>query len=219
MNQKEFKFDSRFSDTELSLFKDLIGKSISKFQLENASILLPPHFQVENIGTCSIQFSYAGYYTTLELTSLFQETPPVIDSGGISIRKFYESKIATKTRINLGLKYKSSGQTSFLYPERSPIKALKFYGSKENRLLNESDMELNFLNQLGYYSYPKIDINTIEFLIIEHENNKKTIITVQSGGFIYQFLTDAPIDEKLISSSYIKVNSYEKPIVLQHVVD
>ncbi len=55
-------------------------------------------------------------------------------------------------------------------------------------------------------------------MVIEHANGKRTIISSDSGGFWYNFLTDKPIDDKLLYDSYMKVNGYEKNIVLHHEI-
>lgn len=95
MKRSKFNYDTRLKEAELNFFEDLIGKSISVFRIENASISPPPNFHVSNTGKCSINFysRETGQYAIIELTSLFQETPPVMDSGGIAIRKIYESII------------------------------------------------------------------------------------------------------------------------------
>jgi hypothetical protein len=55
-------------------------------------------------------------------------------------------------------------------------------------------------------------------VIIEHESKKKTVISTDSDGFWYQFLIDKPIDDELLYNSYMKVNGYEKNIVLHHEI-
>lgn len=199
-----------------------MGKFISVFRVENASILPPPNFHVSNIGKCSISFNSkeTGQYATIELTSLFQETPPVVDSGGFAIKKIYESRIPSKTRMSLGLKQEWNPATSISYPEESAIESFKFFGSKERRDIKEidPDLDLEWLGKWGFNDYPELEVDTIEFLIIEHESKKKTVISTDSGGFWYNFLTDKPIDDKLLYDSYMKVNGYEKNIVLHHEI-
>lgn len=224
MKRPKFKYDTRLSEAELNLFEDLVGKSISSFRLENATVGLPPNFFIDNVGKCRISF-YApaqGPYATMELTSLFQETPPVGDSGGIAIRKIFESHIPLKTRMGLNLKQEWNPATLISYPEASEIKSFRFFGSKERRELDEMDpdgeMDPEWLRMCGFNELPEIEVDTLEFVLIEHVNNRKTIISTQSGGFWYTFLTDKPIDDQLLYDSYMKVNGYEKNIVLHHEI-
>ena len=95
MKKTSFKYDTRLTEKELLLFEDLIGKSISAFRIEKASLTPPPNFHVSNKGKCTMSFysRELGQHATIELTSLFQETPPIVDSGGIAIKKTYESVI------------------------------------------------------------------------------------------------------------------------------
>jgi len=220
MKRKIFKYDTRLKEVELKFFEDLVGKSISTFQLENAAISLPPNFHISNLGKCWITFysKKTGHYATIELRSLFQETPPVVDSGGLAIRKIFESKIPLKTILSLNLKQERRSATTIGYAENSAIKSFKFFGSKERRELKEidPDLDLEYLNKWGFNDYPKLEVDTIEFMIIEHINKIKTIISIDSGGFWYNFLTNAPIDDKMLYNSYMKVNEYEKNIVLHH---
>lgn len=222
MKRPTFKYDTRLKELELSFLEDLVGKSISGFRLENAEILPPPNFRVNNRGKCSISFysKRTGPYATIELTSLYLETPPVVDSGGMAIKKIVESQIPHEIRMSLGLKQDWNPATSIGYPEGSAIESFKFYGSKERRELKEIDPELDLecLAGWGFQDFPELEVDTVEFLIIEHENKKKTVISTDRGGFWYQFLIDKPIDEKLLYDSYLKVNGYEKNIVLQHEI-
>ncbi len=222
MKKPKFKYDTRLKEKELTFFEDLIGKSISVFRVENASISPPPNFHISNIGRCSISFYSrdAGPYATIELTSLFQETPPVVDSGGIAIKKTYESIIPLETKKNLGLKQEWSPAASIKYSDQSAIESFKFYGSKERRGLKEidPDLDLEWLGIWGFKDFPELEVDTIEFVIIEHESKKKTVISTDSDGFWYQFLIDKPIDDELLYNSYMKVNGYEKNIVLHHEI-
>ncbi len=222
MKKPLFKYDTRFPKHELRLFEDLIGKSISSFNLEHASILLAPRIEVSNQGSCTIYFydSLNGPYAKLELQSLFKETPPVVDSGGIAVKKTSVSRIPTRTMFDLGLKYPAQPGVTIHQVDQTPVRAFRFYGSCERRALQEidPDIDLEYMAQLGYDRFPELEVDTIEFLVIEHESNKRTVVSTCSGGFWYNFLTEGPEDNQLLYDSYMKVNGYEKNIVLQHEI-
>lgn len=218
MENTRFKYDTRLKERELQLFQDLIGKSIATFRLENGTVVLPPHFKVSNKGKCAMDFfsKETGSFTTIELTSLFKETPPVVDSGGVAIERINNSP----ARKNLGVPQYQKAFTIIGYPEKSAIESFKFFGSKERRALKLIDPDLDeaALKEWGFTGFPLIEVDTIEFIIIEHTNKAKTIISIDSGGFWYNFLVKQPINDCLCYDSYVKVNGYEKNIVLHHEI-
>lgn len=212
----KFKYDTRLNQTEIYLFEDLIGKSISSLRLETAFINPPPNFSVNNIGKCYINFysKETGHFAKMELTSLFQETPPIVDSGGISVKKILKKDMPLKTSKNLKHMHEKNSIASISYPENSTIRSFKFFGSKERGKLKDlyPDLKDNSLKS------QEVEVDTIEFLVIVHNNCKKTVITSDSGGFRFNFLINQKIDDKLIYDSYMKVNGYEKNIVLHHEI-
>jgi len=222
MERPIFKYDTKLSAFDLKLFEDLIGNSICGFRIENAHIFLPPNFSISNEGKVLITFrtKERGRFINLELTSIFKETPPTVESGGIAIRKIYKNKVPLTTIAELKLKQEKLPETTISYQDNTPVKSFKFYGSKERRELKDihPNLDLDDLSKWGVSEFPKLEVDTIEFLIIEHESNNKTIITTNEGGFSYKLLIKKPIDNNLLSESYVKPVGLEKQIVLQHEV-
>ena len=208
MKRSVFKYDSRLNDDQLRTFQKLVGNSISFIHVENITIALPPpQIDFSNSGRCFIRYysKRNGNSGIIELSSTFHETPPIVDSGGFTIMTIEKSEIPSKT-------------TTICYTEQSPIETIRFFGYRERRNLEEifPDYELNDLHQYGFTTFPRIEVDTLEFFIIEHKCGKKTIVSSNYGGFSFNFLTEKSIDARLLYDSYIKVNGYEKKIILQH---
>lgn len=108
----------------------------------------------------------------------------------------------------------------FYYPEVPPVAAFELYGWREDRDLRESNpgITLGDIIRYGYEDWPVIDINTVEFMAIAHENGLTTVISSQSGGFFYNFLVERSEFLNNLQNYYIEMNGEVKQMVLQQVV-
>lgn len=190
----KFTYKTTLSSKELSEFNRYLGRSILSFGIEEPSVSLPPFFMVENTGKCLIVINKEDGppHQYLILYSLYEETPPVVDSGGFSVEHCLENRLslATSLKGEAAQDSLSENMIFFKYLDDSPVKAFKFYGYRERRGLQEiePDRELSSIKRYGFDSWPAISVDTIEFLSIEHENGRKTIIQSKNGGFYFHFL-------------------------------
>jgi hypothetical protein len=108
----------------------------------------------------------------------------------------------------------------FYYPNDSPISTIEFYGCQERRDLREIDPfeKLDSIKRYGFEDWPQIEVDTIEFMVVNHGDGSRTIVSSQSGGFFYTFLTDQDITLNNYEGYYLEVNMAKKDISLQHTI-
>lgn len=218
-----FIFDSRLNNDELDLLNDCIGRKINFLKLEQAVVSLNPTFKLSCFGRCCFQFELLNSsQINICFQSLFGEVNgPVLDQGGVLIQKITTKFNDLKRKLLFPPhEIDKSFVVNIKYPFHTPIKCIKFYGNQESKRLDkiDEDISLKDIQEYGFKEFPTINCNSIEFFMIEHESNQKSIISMHTGGFWFNLEPNKKLTQALIQESYVKVNGYNKNIVLHHEI-
>lgn len=215
----KFIFDARLRADALALLQDCIGKKIIRICFERASITWTPKFQISCFERCCLVFHTSPTsYINICLKSLFDEIRgPICDQGGLFIQKIVtERKHLRESLLLPPHTIDRSFAFNVEYPSQKEVLSIGFYGTHERQNLKDYDpyFEAEDLWKYGYKDFPDVEIDSIEFVVIEHANDQRTIITLQQGGFWFKILTNEPIES--IIDTYSK--GHEKNIILQQEV-
>jgi len=221
-DKSHFLFNALLNKEEISLIKNYIGKKISYLWLEQLNLLLKPNVRISCMGKCNFQFAGNKLETQhLQFCSHHKEYGTIPSQGGISFQQVVtKHKRGIEGLLNPPQFISKSFINKIDYPNQTPIVAIQFYGHKMNASIKGLDgwADVEYFKEIGYENYPEIDCNSIEFIVFLHENNLKTIISLETGGFWFNLNYEKEIDEEIISKSYVIENGYKKNIILHHDV-
>ena len=219
-----YLFDARLEAAELVLFEDCIGKQINGLRLEQLSLPYPFENYFSSIGRCCIPF-VAPNVPTINICLASQHKEyygPIVDQGALKIQKVV-TEIKNNTRERLLLPPHSidpSFNVDITYFTNSPVSSIRFYGAEDLfNLRDDTDYTTEDLKKYGFEVFPQIECYSIEFIVLEHEDGKFAIISLDHNGFFYRVDLQGPLTKELMLDSYIKVNGYEKKIVLHHEIN
>jgi hypothetical protein len=143
--------------------------------------------------------------------------------GGITLIQKIETKYEKGGKENLVFpphEIDKSFVVQISYPIITPVNSIKFYGSHERGDITDldPDMDMDYISKFGYDKFPFIECDSIEFVVIEHEDEMKSIISLQKDGFWFKLGYIGDLTRDIIEGSYLKVNVNKKNIILQHEV-
>jgi hypothetical protein len=216
----EHHFDSRLPEGILHDLKQCLNIYFTSIQFENSSFFINElgHTSIGCSGHLCLTFSTVdGIQIYVDLYSKFDELPvPMIDHGAISISK------PTTARDRLKEPFAPSPYKSILRHEAfSPLVKILFYGNQQSAYLNELNEICTLENLKEWYGIdemPFMQYESIEFIVLVHNNGKATRIRTQQGGFDIKILEMSELLQDPAKDNYVIVNGYEKNIVLQHQV-
>lgn len=208
-----FSFDARLEEDELELLQDCIGKRIGSIQFEKTDICLRPSFTITAYGRCCVSF-IGNPQIMIHFKSLFSYVGgPISDKGALLIQKMLLPRKGLRASLlfpppSIG----ASFVTNIGYPIEEIVRSISFYGihkRKNLRAINPYET-LKGLRKYEYDVFPDVAIDSIEFIIIEHEDGQQTTFVLMEGGFFVDLNTSV---EELIANRPDWSN-----IVLQHKV-
>lgn len=215
------QFDAKLSQEEQSHLKELIQSKITYFAFENCQVDIEPklhlscyekfavRFQINNHKRCDVVF-----------TSLLKERHLPITPQGALLIQFYFLENNQSSLILPKPTLDKSFSTNINYPENTPINKIEFYGSSFSGKIKAYDLSLDneFLLDFGLMDSASLELESIDFFIFHHKNNRKTIVSLDQNGFWINIATENELNDDLINSSYLQYNGFKKKIKLQHSI-
>lgn len=210
-----FSFDARLKEDELDLLQDCIGKKVGSIHFEKVNILFPS-LDINTYGRFCVSFG-GNPQIMIRFKSLFSYigSAPISDKGALLIQKILIPH--KKLRASILMPPPSIG-TSFVanigYPIYEPVQSISFYGIHERKNLRDIDPDITLkdLRRYEYDVFPDVAIDSIEFIVIEHESGQQTFFNLMEGGFFIRLLNVS------IESVIANRPDWEGGIVLQHKV-
>ncbi len=192
-----FTFNGLLDQSILQQLQQCIAaRSTNQFHFENVSIGLgtqPIHIGCN--GKVRISFNREDQTSVhLHFISLFDELEiPAPDRGKIDIEFEHETWLPLAERLKKTDKFEY--HCNLTYRDMAPIINIRFYGDQVDDYLDAIDpsADMEYLYQkynLG--ERPRVIINSIEFIVFEHEDNRKTVLILQYGGFLVIFYEKIP---------------------------
>lgn len=219
MKNFKFKFDGRLKEDELLLLKDCVNKKLRSLHFERVAINVVPNLMFSSIGRCCLSF-YNEYpkdpIINIAFKSLHYEELklPIGCRSAIQLKKSINTwKPLREKMLDLSSDIPETFTCSLMYPNESPVVSIKLYGYHQWGKLNEfkSMLDLNeIINETCFEDFTDIEIDSIEFIVIEHKDGLKTILTLQNSGFEVEMLKPDNVEQDFI-------NRYDHPayIIIQ----
>lgn len=179
---------------------------------------MPFPFSLRCEGRAALIFSLpSGGTISIILTSLYSEVhAPVVSQGALMLSRIDTPVVKKAMEYLLRPPHVVDKSFSFKFHQISDreVKCIEFYGNRERGNAKEFDeyLDRNYCRMLGFEDVPYVDINSVEFIVISFEEDKKITISLEEGGFWFNFNNNQ--DEY----SYILENGYVKNIVLHHLI-
>lgn len=213
-------YNGRMNDSEIHLLNDCIGKSLRSIHLENINIAIEPKLSISTIGRLCFRFygeNAREPIINIAIKPFYRELDmPIGDFGTIKIQKSVTYWLPLKEKItNLTEDIPSNFVCHLKYPYDKAVVAIKFYGFKIKGNLKKINPEISLieLEKYRYLDFPEIDINSIEYMLIEHQNGVFTKFGLQNSGFSLS-LSDVNVE----GEEFVKGSIYPNNIVLQHEI-
>lgn len=224
MQKVDFRFNGLLKPNEIEQIRSCLGNSLIGVAAEKGVLHINEtlSFQrLEALGLCNLLFTDKNRnLNQLSLSSLFTKPNfPVVEHGSLIIEHLFIQYKPLSSRIKEPREIAPFGFHLDFHVKN--INNIKFLGNKQQGFINELDpsIEMGYLKkeyQLDFY--PFVELNSIEAVIFEDTNENTSIILIlQETGFIV-FLNQKHIPEDIVLENYLKINGYEKNIVLQHEI-
>ncbi|MCB0527196.1 MAG: hypothetical protein H6575_06265 [Lewinellaceae bacterium] len=219
MQDNQFTFSTLPNPDELEKLNSVPGTVFSSIHIEKGVCKVDENLILQRIdtwGLCTLVF-YDKERTqySLKLESEFI-TPafPIVGHGKLVFEVVTQKHLPIKQRLEQ--KQTSSSGCSFTVPV-GEVKKIKIWGNEQTGFLNElyPDIKLTDLkNSIGSDQYSYMSLNSIEGISVEGDSIALVLILQEQGFFI--FIDRTGQSEKTIRDNYLKINGYEKNIVLKY---
>ena len=188
---------------QLSLLNRIVGHELYSLEADRLQVHTEDNLGFEVQGPLILVFPTEVESLPpgrVKLTSVFGETPLVVDSGEVLIESLPASTLPS-AQIN--------------YPHRAAVKQILFYGRSQEGLLEDVEPDpYSAANRAGAHIFCKVD--TIEYIVFEHVDGAKLLIQVIQDGFYLYFDVKGRTD--LGPSKFADYHYEDIQIKCQHIV-
>lgn len=217
---EKFVINHKLNKAELDLLANFIGKKVSRLLIirgiqSGSSFNKNLDFDLEVHQELGIELKdpKSDKRDLFTIAPFFEENRLLVEQGGLFIEHIDDFQIPYSMPVLYG-------KTNFtiVYPINSNIKSVHLYGNYQKGMLSEfgPDYVKEYWEELGYKSEPEIDINSIEFLVLVHEDNQCSVFMV-SNSLTLRFTTLDKLPD-FLEENYLRINHCKKNIVLQHEI-
>ncbi len=209
---EKFTFDGRLNTESQAILQSIVGRKIEYMLFQRGGAYIVPNLTIEAVLSVLLHFS--DMEVTFE-SKLADFVGPIIQQGKLDVKKKEVRRIPLRER----LKDQARPVYSFTvyYPYSTPVSSIRLYGNQINSPIQEldSDIDLEYLSEFGYDSFPEVAVYSVEFLVLSHPNDQHVIFRLEEGGFNLKF-TEGAVTVDVIREHYAQATEDTKRIVLQH---